>query len=189
MSVSRCPVCGNYSLVNNGAPVITCMNPRCRATFKLAYPPPPLSYPPPPYSSPPSYSPPKTEIQQRIDNYTSSSSPEGRIMLAKFQEAQSKGYDYIVPILGEDKIYQLFDTNAATEDEKEIILGPLESSESNVRYRAEDNPVIKYKFRFGKTIEGEPNVLLLKLVTLGGRRRKIKRRAKKTAKRNKNKYR
>jgi len=110
-------------------------------------------------------------------------------MLAKFQEAQSKGYDYIVPILGEDKIYQLFDTNAATEDEKEIILGPLESSESNVRYRAEDNPVIKYKFRFGKTIEGEPNVLLLKLVTLGGRRRKIKRRAKKTAKRNKNKYR
>jgi len=85
--------------------------------------------------------------------------------------------------LGEDKIYQLFDTNPGTKD-KERILGPLISSESNVRYRAEVNPVIKYTFGFGETIEGEPNVLLLKLVTLGGRR-KIKRRAKKTAKRNK----
>ena len=155
--------------------------PHCGARFLLSNPPP--SYPPS------SYPPPKSELQQRIENYTSSSSPESRIMLAKFQEAQRKGYDYIVPMMGEDKIYQLFDTNAATEDKKERILGLLESSETNLRYRDEVNPLKKYKFSFGETIVAEPDVLLLKLVTLGGRRRKTQRRRKMNTKKNKTKHR
>lgn len=150
--------------------------PRCGARFLLSYP-------------PPSYPPPKSEIQRRIENYTSSSSPEGRIMLAKLQEAQRKDYEYIIPTSGDDKTYQFFDTDAATEDRKERILGPLESYVKRLPHRDAVEPNAEYTFGFGETIVAEPDVLLLKLVTLGGRRRKTQRRAKKTAKKNRTKVR
>ena len=109
-----------------------------------------------------------------------------RRTLERLQEAQRKGYEYIEPIVNNDNIYQYFNIDAVKEDDIEQTLGYLQKIMYGRRHRNADPHKI-YTFENEKmaSIESDNGLLLLKLVTYGGRRRKMKRRAKKTAKRNK----